>query len=107
MAACRPRAVAPPVEPPPPVTPDTPVAQVAPPVADDTPDANGYTRLHHAALEGEDVGKLIAGGADVNARTHDGSTALHYAAEFKHVDTVRALLAAHADPNARNAEGET
>ncbi|MFO7276545.1 MAG: ankyrin repeat domain-containing protein [Pseudomonadota bacterium] len=44
---------------------------------------------------------------DVNQRTADGTTALHWAVYHNDVETVRRLLAAGADPNARNDYGST
>ncbi len=46
--------------------------------------------------------KMIEGGADVNAPSVDGTTALHWAAYNDDVDLVKRLLAKGADPNARN-----
>jgi len=41
---------------------------------------------------------LINCGANVNAKTPEGSTALIYAVENKHLENVKVLLAAGADP---------
>ena len=48
---------------------------------------------------------LLARGAQVNARSNDGATALHYAASGGDADVVRILLQAGADPNAKTADG--
>jgi uncharacterized protein len=56
----------------------------------------------------EVVQALIAGGADVNARTGDDrSTALLAAAQSKNPDIVRALLGAKADVNAQESNGNS
>lgn len=60
---------------------------------------NGGER--EAALE------LISGGADVNARSVDGTTALHWAVYRKDLELVKILLAEDADPNLRNDYGAT
>jgi len=48
---------------------------------------------------------LLDQGADVNARTADGSTTLLYAAHFGDVESIQALLGAHADPDLTNRYG--
>jgi ankyrin repeat protein len=50
---------------------------------------------------------LIAGGADVNARSGDGTSALHWATYRGDAALVEALLAAGADPSVRNDYGST
>ena len=55
----------------------------------------------------EAVRKLIASGADVNARDKDGSTALMRAAGIRKTEIVRVLLEHGADVNARDEWGET
>ncbi|MFT4689275.1 MAG: peptidoglycan/LPS O-acetylase OafA/YrhL [Limisphaerales bacterium] len=69
----------------------------------------GSTPISGAALYGQtEVTKaLIAGGADVNARSKDGNTALHSAAFLGYSEIVAALLAADADFGTKNNRGET
>jgi ankyrin repeat protein len=63
--------------------------------------------LHHAAGRGHvDIAELLlAAGATVDKRAHDGSTPLHEAALGGHLKIVRLLVAAGADPNARTNSG--
>jgi ankyrin repeat protein len=51
------------------------------------------------------VRELIAGGADVNVPQADGTTALHWAAHWNHLDTLRALLKAGAKAAVANRFG--
>jgi ankyrin repeat protein len=51
--------------------------------------------------------KLIDGGADVRAKTSDGTTALHWAAHNGEVELLKRLLKAGADAKARNDYGST
>jgi ankyrin repeat protein len=51
------------------------------------------------------IRELLAAGADANATTADGSTAMIYAAHFGDADGLRALLAANGDPNLTNRYG--
>jgi ankyrin repeat protein len=44
---------------------------------------------------------LLEGGADIDVRDRGGNTTLHLAAQMGDMSLVRALLAKHADPNAR------
>ncbi len=53
------------------------------------------------------VERLLKAGADVNARSPRGNTALHFAAAGGDVRVVEALLNAHANVNARTPEGFT
>ncbi len=50
---------------------------------------------------------LLQAGADVNARTVGGSTALMWAANNGHVNVIPLLLKAGADVNAKNMKGFT
>ena len=81
-------------------------ADVNAPVADD-----GSSLLHYAAWLGgpQVIRSLLEAGADPNARTDDGWTPLHAAAESnEHPDEVVAVLvAAGADSNARTQRGTT
>jgi ankyrin len=67
------------------------------------------TRLPDAAAarNPEAVRAALAGGADVNARQADGSTALHWAVHLDDAALVDALLAAGADADAANDYGAT
>ena len=67
-------------------------------------------RLHGAARRGDAAGitELVAQGADVNARSKDGDTALHVAARPNTDPTaIRALIELGADPGARDKDGMT
>ena len=66
-------------------------------------------QLHDAAEKGdiEEVSRLIAQGADVNAKDNDGITALYIASETGHAEIVSLLLAARADVNAKHDNGMT
>jgi ankyrin repeat protein len=50
---------------------------------------------------------LLANGADVHKRTHDGRTALDMTAEFSQVQCVKALIAAGADVHGTDDESDT
>jgi hypothetical protein len=50
---------------------------------------------------------LIEHGADVNAKSHSGNTALHYAIDYGHMAVVSVLVAQGADVRAKNNEGIT
>ena len=69
----------------------------------------GSTPLIVAATFGrfEAAKLLIEKGANVNARSNDGATALHGAAFFCHTEIVRLLLDKGAEVNAKNIRGET
>lgn len=55
----------------------------------------------------EAVKALIAAGADVNAKTNDGKTALMKAASRQDIETVKILIAAGADVNVKTEDGQT
>ena len=55
----------------------------------------------------EIVNLLLQAGADVNAKSEDGTTVLMLAAYSKEPDVVNILLEAGADVNARDADGKT
>ena len=65
--------------------------------------------LTRAASRGhtEVVTLLLARGADANAGSLNGLTALHWAATGGYANSVRALIAKGADPNARDDESRT
>ncbi len=63
-----------------------------------------------AAADKGDVARvraLLGAGADVNAKTSDGSTTLMGASMDGNLEVVRALVAAKADVNAKANNGET
>jgi hypothetical protein len=65
--------------------------------------------LHRAANEGDlaTVKRLIASGANVNARDERGSTPLHYAANQYHAEVIEFLLENGAQVNAQQDGGTT
>ena len=67
------------------------------------------TVLHRAVKTGDldGVTRLLASGADVDARDNRGRTALMYAVDKGYVLLVEPLLAAQADPNVRAPDGAT
>jgi len=62
----------------------------------------GWTPLHDAALDGDvaAIEALLAGGANIHAKTEDGSTPLHTAAFYGRLAAIKALLAGGADVDA-------
>lgn len=74
------------------------LAQIAPSRAEEL----AYSGLHAAALNGdvEQVRRLVAQGANVEARDPAGRTPLHVAAFKSHMEAVKALALAGADMNA-------
>jgi len=66
-------------------------------------------KLYGVAGSGDvtEVQKLLNSGADVNAKTRNGETALHSAAIQRHKEVLELLLANGADVNALNGYGET
>ncbi len=65
--------------------------------------------LHRAVKAGDLAGltRMLAAGADVNARDNQGRTALMYAVDKGYVLLVEPLLAAQADPNVLAPDGAT
>ena len=65
--------------------------------------------IQHASRKGdiEIVRQQIASGADVNVKTRDGQTPLHWAASFNHAGVAELLIANMADVNAKNKFGST
>jgi cytohesin len=67
------------------------------------------TPLHKAAAAGDKelVVRLLAEGAEVNAKDKDGQTPLHFAAKKGHLDVAELLLSKGADVNAKEQDGDT
>ncbi len=65
--------------------------------------------LNHAAFHGDlpEINRLIATGADVDAKGNDGWTALHYTGFHGQVEGARLLLEKGADINAKDNDGWT
>lgn len=73
-------------------------------------DDSGWGALHYAAVKNNGaafVALVLAAGADVNAKSLTGDTALHVAARAGQMPAAQALLGAGADPLAQNAKGQT
>jgi len=77
-------------------------AQVPPTAAE----LRAYTGLHAAAAKGDaaEIARLVAGGADPNARDRHRRSPLHVAAYRSQLEAMRALVKAGADPNALEAD---
>jgi ankyrin repeat protein len=76
--------------------------------------SDGWAALHltannHSyggdALQAKIATLLIKNGANVNLRTREGSTALHFAAANNQIEVLKALLATNASINIRNHKG--
>ncbi|HMW55496.1 MAG TPA: ankyrin repeat domain-containing protein [Accumulibacter sp.] len=69
----------------------------------------GWPPLIYASFNGHAavVDYLLKKGAEVNATTANGSTALLFAARFGHLEVVELLLQNNADPNIANERGAT
>ena len=61
------------------------------------------------AMEKRDIAavRALIGDSEVNAAQSDGMTALHWAARYDELNTAKALIAAKADPGAKNRYGVT
>lgn len=72
-------------------------------------DRAGRTPLHYAALEGnrEEVLRLLAEGAEIDAPDKQGFVPLHFAAQEYHPDAVRALIEGGASVDSVNVFGNT
>lgn len=70
-------------------------------------DAKSNTALIYSVHSVESMRTLIGHGADVNAQSNDGATALMTAAAGDHVESVRYALAAGAELHARSRFGRT
>lgn len=66
-------------------------------------------QLRYAAIEGdlEGVKRLVAAGANVNAKDEYGRTPLHEAAERDHIKVVTYLVEHEADVNRKDKNGKT
>ena len=69
----------------------------------------GSTLLSTTALMGHTaaVAMLLEHGADINAKSRDGGTALHAAAFFGHAETAKLLLEKGADTTIQDSQGAT
>lgn len=66
-------------------------------------DSRGWSPLIRAAFDGRAklVTELLVCGSQVDAKDKEGDQALHYAVRLGHLDVVRVLLQAKADPCTR------
>ena len=71
--------------------------------------AENIRPLHNCAINGcnQVCEFLLRHGADMDARTHQGDTALHLAAKHNNADLVSLLLGFHADYTLQNEDGLT
>jgi uncharacterized protein len=72
-------------------------------------DGLGRTPLHYAAADGrlDEVRRLLAAGADANARDDNGWSPLHFAAQSSSAGITEALLTARAEIDPRDSAGNT
>ncbi|MHB0999609.1 MAG: ankyrin repeat domain-containing protein [Armatimonadota bacterium] len=70
-------------------------------------DETGWTALHYSDDDKQNVEYLIRKGADISAKTDDGDTPLHVAAERSENGKAAVLLIHKADVNARDSDGNT
>ena len=70
------------------------------------PEVRGYTGLHAAAAAGNvaEIERLVAGGADREARDGNGRTPLHVAAYRRQYEAARVLMKRGANPDALDAQ---
>jgi ankyrin repeat protein len=70
------------------------------------PELERYAGLHRAAARGDaaEITRLLAQGADPNARDANGRTPLHVAVFGSHAEAARALVRGGAHPNALDAQ---
>ena len=69
--------------------------------------ANWLSPDFFATAGAADVRACLRAGADPDARTENGDTPLHFAADEGHADVIETLLEAGADPDARDENGWT
>lgn len=53
------------------------------------------------------ISSLVSHGCDVDSEDEDGNTPLHIACQYRRVESVKALLYNHANPNATNHDGDS
>ncbi|AIL65687.1 Ankyrin repeat protein [Rickettsiales bacterium Ac37b] len=70
-------------------------------------DKYDHNLLHYAILYKRFVSRLIDAGIDVNSRTVNGETPLHFAVNIGNLTMVEKLIKAAADINAKTTQGET
>ena len=75
--------------------------------ARDTVDELGRNKLHHAANNGDYhlIRQILSEGVDVDVQDDNGWTALYFAAQSNHFETIDLLLEYKADPNIHNKQG--
>lgn len=94
-------------------TPDTVRALLASHADLGAKDDKGLQPIHHAACNDDPavIRLLLAQGADLNAAATNGDRPLHYAVRMGSIDpaleTLAAMLADGADPQARNKDGQS